>query len=105
MNLRMPFMPVGMRLEGASRLNDGKVVTGSTPELQPNGKILIGESARNRHCRKTAEIADAIERIADNQSGCKIKSCGGSPIMLRRPCGTRSVIQTRQPQRMTLRQN
>ena len=67
-------MPVGMRLEGASRLNDGKVVTGSTHELQPNGKILICESARNRHRRKTADIADAAEWIGEDQSGLEIQA-------------------------------
>src|SRR5260370_11957046 len=73
-NSRMPFVPIGMRLEGPACLNNRKVVTGSTHELQPDGKILIRESARNRHCRKTTDIADGAERIGQDQSALKIQA-------------------------------
>src|SRR5258708_13299600 len=74
MNSRMPFVPMGMRVEGPDGLNHGKVVTRSTHELQPDRKVLVRESARNGHCRKTADIADGAERIGEDQSGLKIQA-------------------------------
>ena len=74
MNLRMPLMPVGMRLEGSPRLNNGEVVTSSAHELQPDGKIFVRESTGNGHCRKTADIADAAEGIGEDQSRLEIQA-------------------------------
>ena len=67
-------MPIGMRLEGPACLNNRKVVTGSSHELQPHGKIFVRESAWNGHCRETADIADGAERIGEDQSGLKIQA-------------------------------
>ena len=69
-------MPIGMRLEGPPGLDNRKIVTGSTHELQPDGKILIRESARNGHRRKTADITDAAERIREDQSGLEVQAQG-----------------------------
>jgi len=67
-------MPIGMRLEGSPRLNNGEVVTSSAHELQPDGKIFVRESTRYRHRRKTTDIADASERIGEDQSGLEIQA-------------------------------
>src|SRR5260370_35467503 len=72
-NLRMPFVPIGMRLEGSPRLNHGKAVTGSTQDLQPNGKIFAGDSARNGHCREPAEIPDGAEGLGEAQPGLRLQ--------------------------------
>src|SRR2546427_12678108 len=60
----------------SARPGNRKIVTGSTHELQPDGKILIRESARNGHRRKTADITDAAERIREDQSGLEVQAQG-----------------------------
>ena len=65
-------MPVGVHLEGPSRLYYGKIVTRSANKLHPDGEIFVGESARNGHRRQPAHIADAAERIGKSQAGLKV---------------------------------
>src|SRR6266403_1279466 len=57
MDLRMFLMPVGMQLEGPPCLDNRKIVAGSAHKLQPHREVLLGESARDGHCRKPANIA------------------------------------------------
>ena len=73
MKLRMFLMPVGMQLEGPPRLDNRKIVARSTHKLQSDRQILLGETARNGHCRKPADIADAAERIWKCKVGLEIQ--------------------------------
>ena len=72
-------MPVGVQLEGPPCLDNRKIVTRSAHKLESDRKILFREPARNGHCRKPADIADAAERIRKQQIGFEIQSqrrCG-----------------------------
>src|SRR5260370_38302947 len=91
MNLRMPFMPVSMRLEGPPRLNDGKIITSSTHKLQPDRKVFVRESTGNGHCRKTADIPDATERIGEDQTSLKMQTQGRGSNRIAR-CGEDGTV-------------
>ena len=58
-------MVSGGLLEGAAGLEDGGVVASAGYELQADGKIFVGETARDRQRRETAQIADGAERIRE----------------------------------------
>src|SRR5580704_10620895 len=73
MNLGMSFVPVGVLLERACRLDNGDVVTRPRQKLQSGGKILIRESAGNGKRWKTAKIPDAAKRIRKDEAGFQIE--------------------------------
>ena len=73
MNLRMFLVPVSVRLERSCRLDNRKIVAGSAHKLQPDGEILLSESARNGHCWKPTNIANAAERIGKYETSFEIQ--------------------------------
>src|ERR1700740_1835018 len=68
-NLRMPAMPVSVELIGARGLNYGDVIAGARHELQADGKIFVGEAARDGKGGEAAQISDAAERIGIVEPG------------------------------------
>src|SRR4029077_9937443 len=78
----MPLVPLSMQLEGPPCLNDRKIIARSSHKLQTNGKILISESARHGHRRQPADVAQAAERIRENQTSLEIQAqwCRGNRL-------------------------
>ena len=72
MDFRMPFVPVGVLLEGAGGLNDGEIVAGATNKLNADGEIFFRESTRNGKRGQAAEISDAAEGIGERQASLEI---------------------------------
>ena len=58
-------MVIGGLLKGSAGLQDSGVVSGAGYELQAYRKIFVGETARDRQRRETAQIADGAERIRE----------------------------------------
>src|SRR5579859_5458293 len=68
----MLAVPVGVLLESTRSADDRGVGAGFADELQSERKLIVGESARNRKCRQSAEIANAAERIGKSDIGFQI---------------------------------
>src|SRR5579863_5263391 len=68
----MLAVPVGVLLKDPRSADDRGVGAGFADELQSERKFVVGESARNRKCRQSAEIANAAERIGKSDIGFQI---------------------------------
>jgi len=69
-------MPIRGLLKNAACLQGGRIITGAGDELQANGKMFLGEAARNRKGRQTAKIADSSKWIGKRKIGEEIRSEG-----------------------------
>src|SRR6266403_3956591 len=75
-NFGVPAVPVSVLLKDARGLDDGDIVTSASHELQSHRKILVGETAGNGKCRKSAQIPNAALRIGVRESRLQIQVQG-----------------------------
>ena len=69
----MACAPVIGALVRVSDAQDRYFIEGPADQLQADGQAGARESARDGHCRKPADIADAAERIRKSQIGLEIQ--------------------------------
>src|SRR5579863_457213 len=82
----MTLVKVRVRLKCPRSLNHTEVVSGARDELDSDGQVFIGETARDRQRWQSAQISNCAKRIGKRQSRLQIKIERGCGDRLRNRC-------------------